>query len=214
MLGNCSARIELFEADHLYLDWMGRATFYGFLTSPRGRLFRDEECPYLYCPDNGRPSVPPSRLATALTLQAHDGAADPDIRSGTVASIRCVATFPPRSARSPPPLATVPWAQPSLSRRESLSYSTAVLGRYSANAIVLLAIGFLSVRLQHSHRCTRWPFSSRPQFTPLHEPSERIAEYLKSGYELSIGADVLAVEIRHSWRGEWKIMTRAAVPEP
>ncbi len=41
MLGKRNPQRGLFEADHLYLDWVGRDTFYGFLASLRGRLFRD-----------------------------------------------------------------------------------------------------------------------------------------------------------------------------
>ena len=48
------------ESDHLYLDYVGRGSFYGFLASLRGQLFRDEDFAELYCPDNGRDSVPPS----------------------------------------------------------------------------------------------------------------------------------------------------------
>ena len=48
------------EADHLYVDHVGRESFYGLLASMRGQLFRDEEFAKLYCPDNGRDSVPPS----------------------------------------------------------------------------------------------------------------------------------------------------------
>ena len=64
------------EADHLYLDFVGRDSFYGFLATERGNLFRDEDFGRLYCPDNGRNSVPPSLLATALLLQAHDRVSD------------------------------------------------------------------------------------------------------------------------------------------
>ena len=52
----------LFEADQLYLDFVGEDTFYGFLARHRGELFRDEDFAELYSPDNGRPSVPPSVL--------------------------------------------------------------------------------------------------------------------------------------------------------
>ena len=44
---------------------------YGFLASLRGQLFREEDFAELYCPDNGRDSVP-SLVATALLLQAYD----------------------------------------------------------------------------------------------------------------------------------------------
>ena len=45
-----------------------RGSFYGFLASLRGQLFRDEDFAELYCPDNGRDSVPPSLVATALVV--------------------------------------------------------------------------------------------------------------------------------------------------
>jgi len=80
MLGRQSAQRGLFEADHLYLDYVGRDTFYGFLGSQRGRLFRDEDFAELYCPDNGRMSVPPSLLATALLLQSHDRVSDAEAK--------------------------------------------------------------------------------------------------------------------------------------
>jgi hypothetical protein len=76
MLGKRSAQRGLFEADHLYLDFVGRDSFYGFLAGQRGQLFSDEEFAALYVLDNGRPSVPPSLLATALLLQTYDRASD------------------------------------------------------------------------------------------------------------------------------------------
>ena len=69
MLGKRSQQLGLLEADDLYLDYVGRGSFYGFLASLRGQLFRDEEFAELYCPDNGRDSVPPSLVPTALLLQ-------------------------------------------------------------------------------------------------------------------------------------------------
>ena len=58
MLGERSDQRGLWEADRLYLDHVGRDTFYGMLASLRGRLFRDAEFAEFYCPDNGRDSVP------------------------------------------------------------------------------------------------------------------------------------------------------------
>ena len=72
MLGERSDRRGLWEADRLYLDHVGRESFYGVLASLRGRLFRGADFAGFYCPDNGRDSVPPSLLATALLLQFHD----------------------------------------------------------------------------------------------------------------------------------------------
>jgi transposase len=80
MLATRSNQRGLFEADHLYLDYVGRDTFYGFLASQRGKLFRDENFAELYCSDNGRPSVPPSILAMSLVLQTYDGVSDDEAK--------------------------------------------------------------------------------------------------------------------------------------
>ncbi len=88
MLGVRSAQLGLLEADHLYLDYVGRGSFYGFLASMRGQLFRDEEFAELYCRDNGRDSVPPSLLATALLLQAYDKVSDAEAKQRADFDIR------------------------------------------------------------------------------------------------------------------------------
>jgi hypothetical protein len=80
MLGIRSAQFGLLEADHMYLDHVGCKTFYGLLASMRGQLFRDEEFAEFYCPNNGRDSVPPSMLATALLLQTHDKVSDEEAK--------------------------------------------------------------------------------------------------------------------------------------
>ncbi len=69
MLGKRSNQRGLFEADTMYLEFVGRDNFYGYLASERGRLFQDQDFADLYCHTNGRNSVPPSMLATALILQ-------------------------------------------------------------------------------------------------------------------------------------------------
>lgn len=81
MLGKRSDQRGLFEADHLYLDFVGRDTFYGFLASQRGQIFRDEQFAQLYVLDNGCPSVPPSLLATALLLQTYDRVSDEEAKA-------------------------------------------------------------------------------------------------------------------------------------
>ena len=88
MLGERSEQKGLWEADHLYLDLVGRDTFYGLLASLRGRLFRDADFAQLYCLDNGRASVPPSLLATALLLQAHDKVSDAEAKARADFDIR------------------------------------------------------------------------------------------------------------------------------
>ncbi len=71
MLGKRSSQRSLFDAEYHFRHLVGEASFHWQLAQVRDRLFRDEEFADLYCLDNGRPSVPPSLLATAL-LQAHD----------------------------------------------------------------------------------------------------------------------------------------------
>jgi len=80
MLGKRLAQRGLFEADHLYIDHVGRDSFYGFLASQRGQIFHDEDFAELYCPNNGRNSVPPSLLATALLLQTYDRVSDQEAK--------------------------------------------------------------------------------------------------------------------------------------
>ena len=55
-------------ADRLYLDYVGKPhhTFYGLLArcdcGASWAMFSDDDFAEIYCPDNGRDSVPPSRL--------------------------------------------------------------------------------------------------------------------------------------------------------
>src|SRR5215203_381440 len=78
MLGKQS---DLAGGEHTYLDRVRRDSFYGFLALHREELFRDEDFADLYCPDNGRPSIPPSLLATALLLQAYEGVSDEEAKA-------------------------------------------------------------------------------------------------------------------------------------
>src|SRR6266446_3176654 len=73
MMGERSAQDRLFAADHIYLDYVGRETLYGYLAQHRGQLFRDEDFAILYCRNNGRPSVPPSLAVSILFLRAYEG---------------------------------------------------------------------------------------------------------------------------------------------
>src|ERR687897_2736911 len=78
MLGKQS---DLAGGEHTYLDHVRRDSFYGFLALHREELFRDEDFAALYCSDNGRPSVSPSLLATALLLQAYEGVSDEEAKA-------------------------------------------------------------------------------------------------------------------------------------
>ena len=88
MLGKRSDQKGLWEADRLYLDYVGQDTFYGLLASLRGRLFSDDDFAEIYCPDNGRDSVPPSLLATALLLQTYDQVSDAEAKARADFNIR------------------------------------------------------------------------------------------------------------------------------
>ena len=88
MLGERSDQRGLWEADRLYLDHVGKDTFYGLLASLRGQLFRDVDFAEFYCADNGRESVPPSLLATALLLQTHDKVSDAEAKARADFDIR------------------------------------------------------------------------------------------------------------------------------
>ena len=80
MLGKRGPQRNMLEADTMYVDFVGRDTFYGFLAAQRGELFRDEDFVGLYHARTGRPSVAPSLLATALVLQHYDGVSDDEAR--------------------------------------------------------------------------------------------------------------------------------------
>ena len=88
MLGKSWSGGEMGEGDHPYLDYVGRDSFYGLLAAQRGRLFGDEDFAALYCPDNGRPSVPPSLLATTLLLQTYDGVSDEEAKARADCDLR------------------------------------------------------------------------------------------------------------------------------
>ena len=88
MLGKRSDQKGLWEADRLYLDYVGKDTFYGLLAALRGQLFSDDDFAEIYCPDNGRDSVPPSLLATALLLQTYDKVSDAEAKARADFDIR------------------------------------------------------------------------------------------------------------------------------
>ncbi|MFQ5810878.1 MAG: transposase, partial [Armatimonadota bacterium] len=80
MLGGRWPPGSLFGAQVQYLDFVGRGSLYGFLAQHGHELFRDEEFACLYCPDNGRRSVPPSLWAIALLLQTQDRVSDDEAK--------------------------------------------------------------------------------------------------------------------------------------
>jgi len=88
MLGKRTAQLGFFESDYLYLEFVGADSFYGYLSCQRDNLFRDDDFTELYCPDNGRPGVPPSQLAIALLLQTYDKVSDEEAKARADYDIR------------------------------------------------------------------------------------------------------------------------------
>ena len=80
MLGERGPQRGFFEADRMYLKFVGLNTFYGFMGVHRDEIFRDEDFAKFYTLNTGRPSVPPSLLATALVLQTYDGVSDDEAK--------------------------------------------------------------------------------------------------------------------------------------
>jgi len=76
VLGRRSPQASIFDGDQIYLDHVGRNTFYAFMARERHQLFRDEDFAGLYHERWGRPSVPPSTLCVALVLQTYAGCSD------------------------------------------------------------------------------------------------------------------------------------------
>lgn len=76
MLGKRTPQGNLFRAEHRLRKKIGEESFYVFLSDHRHEIFSDEDFAFLYCSDNGRKSVAPSLLATALLLQSYNHTSD------------------------------------------------------------------------------------------------------------------------------------------
>ena len=63
MLGKRSDQKGLWEADRLYLDYVGKDTFYGLLASLRGQLFSDDDFAEIYCQWPGQRAAQPAGCA-------------------------------------------------------------------------------------------------------------------------------------------------------
>ena len=75
MLGRRDPQQSLFSAQNLP-HRVPADSFYGRMAAVRDKLFSDDDLQDLYCPDNGRPSLPPSLLSGVLLLQFHDDVSD------------------------------------------------------------------------------------------------------------------------------------------
>lgn len=75
MIGRRQPQRSLFEAQ----AWPHRVpadSFYARLGAVIEQLFRDDDLAEMYCPDNGRPSLPPSLMSGILLLQFYDDVSD------------------------------------------------------------------------------------------------------------------------------------------
>ncbi len=80
MLGKRDRQRHLFAAaTQLGSTVLGQLGFYGQLATAAHPLFEDEDFQAAYCADNGRPSCPPSMLATARLLQHYEGVSDAEV---------------------------------------------------------------------------------------------------------------------------------------
>jgi len=75
MLGRRNPQRSLFEAQGLP-HRVPADSFYGRMAAVNDVLFNDDDLKDLYCPDNGRPSLPPSLMAGVLLLQFYDDVSD------------------------------------------------------------------------------------------------------------------------------------------
>ena len=75
MMGRRDRRRCLFDAQTLP-HRVPPDSFYGRIAQVSDVLFADDDLQEMYCPDNGRPSLPPSFMCGVMLLQFHDNVSD------------------------------------------------------------------------------------------------------------------------------------------
>jgi hypothetical protein len=75
MLGRRDPQRGLFDAQSLP-HRVPADSFYGRMGSVNHVLFSDDDLAMMYCPDNGRPSIPPSLMSGVTLLQFYDDVSD------------------------------------------------------------------------------------------------------------------------------------------
>jgi hypothetical protein len=75
MLGRRDPQRSLFDAQSLPHQ-VPADSFYGRMGAVNGVLFCDDDLAMMYCPNNGRPSIPPSLMSGATLLQFYDDVSD------------------------------------------------------------------------------------------------------------------------------------------
>ena len=80
MLGTRDPQGSLYSAaTQLGSETVSDLGFYGKLAAHGPKLFHDADFAGAYCSGNGRPSVPPSKLALARLLQHYEGVSDAEV---------------------------------------------------------------------------------------------------------------------------------------
>ena len=75
MLGRRDPQRSFFDAQSLP-HRVPADSFYGRMGAVSDVLFSDDDLAMMYCPDNGRPSLPPSLMSGVLLLQFYDDVSD------------------------------------------------------------------------------------------------------------------------------------------
>ena len=75
MLGRRSPQLSFFDVQSLP-HCVPADSFYGRMAAVSDVLFPDEDLAMMYCPDNGRPSLPPSLMNGVSLLQFYDNVSD------------------------------------------------------------------------------------------------------------------------------------------
>jgi hypothetical protein len=87
MLGRRNQQRSFFDALSLPQCVLADS-FYGRMGAVSETLFRDEDLAGMYCPDNGRTSLPPSLLSGVTLLQFFDDASDREAVQRTMFDLR------------------------------------------------------------------------------------------------------------------------------
>ena len=87
MLGHRNPQRSFFDAQSLPHQ-VSEDTFYGRMGSVSDKLFHDDDLASMYCPDNGRPSIPPSLMSGVTLLQFYDDVSDAEAVARTMFDLR------------------------------------------------------------------------------------------------------------------------------
>jgi len=76
VLGKETQQVSFFDPSFVCAHLIDTQSFYAKMHQHADSVISDEDFVDIYCADNGRPSVPPARLAKVLILQHHDNVSD------------------------------------------------------------------------------------------------------------------------------------------